>query len=96
MRMFGHACCSRGTSLATVKPEKAKPGQNQGQYTESSLPEPIAALVGTSDLGQRVTIALGKADSGLGLVAGIAIALVATMSDRTLQTWARRSQLPAG
>ncbi len=56
----------------------------------------IAALVGTSDLGQRVYIALGKADAGLGLVAGIAIALLATISDRTLQTWARNRQRPAG
>ena len=56
----------------------------------------IAALVGTRDLGQQVYIALGKADAGLGLVAGIAIALIATMSDRTLQAWARNKQRPAG
>ncbi len=54
----------------------------------------IAALVGTRDLGQQVYIALGKADAGLGLVAGIAIALIATMSDRTLQAWARNRQKP--
>jgi glycine betaine/proline transport system permease protein len=52
----------------------------------------IAALVGTRDLGQQVYVALGNANAGQGLVAGIAIALVATISDRTLQAWARRRQ----
>ena len=56
----------------------------------------IAALVGTRDLGQQVYIALGKADAGQGLVAGLAIALIATMSDRTLQAWARNRRTPAG
>ena len=55
----------------------------------------IAALVGTSDLGQQVYIALSKADAGLGLVAGLAIALMATISDRILQGWAKRQKLPA-
>jgi glycine betaine/proline transport system permease protein len=54
----------------------------------------IAALVGTRDLGQQVYIALGKADAGQGLVAGVAIALIATISDRTLQAWARNRQKP--
>jgi glycine betaine/proline transport system permease protein len=55
----------------------------------------IAALVGTSDLGQQVYIALGKADAGLGIVAGVAIALMATISDRILQGWAKRQSRPA-
>lgn len=45
----------------------------------------IAALVGTRDLGQQVYIALGKADLGLGLVAGLSISLVALVSDRLLR-----------
>ncbi|NEY91788.1 ABC transporter permease [Tabrizicola oligotrophica] len=45
----------------------------------------IAALVGTRDLGQQVFIALGKADLGLGLVAGFAIALLALIADRLLR-----------
>ncbi len=45
----------------------------------------IAALVGTRDLGQQVYIALGKADPGLGLVAGMAISAVALVSDRMLR-----------
>jgi glycine betaine/proline transport system permease protein len=54
----------------------------------------IAALVGTRDLGQQVYVALSKADAGMGLSAGIAIALIATMSDRIIQ--ASASRLPAG
>jgi glycine betaine/proline transport system permease protein len=50
----------------------------------------IAALVGTRDLGQQVYVALGKADTGLGLIAGLSIALVATTSDRMIQSWAKR------
>ncbi len=48
----------------------------------------IAALVGTRDLGQQVYVALSKADAGMGLAAGFAIALIATMSDRIIQAWA--------
>ena len=49
----------------------------------------IAAMVGTRDLGQQVYVALGKADTGLGLIAGLAIALVAMMADRIIQAWSR-------
>ncbi len=48
----------------------------------------IAAMVGTRDLGQQVYIALGKADTGLGLLAGVSIALVAMISDRIIRAWA--------
>jgi glycine betaine/proline transport system permease protein len=47
----------------------------------------IAAMVGTRDLGQQVYIALGKADAGLGLVSGLAIALLAIMTDRLIKAW---------
>ena len=46
----------------------------------------IAAMVGTRDLGQQVYVALGKADAGLGLVAGLSIAMVAMISDRILRS----------
>ena len=42
----------------------------------------ITALVGTRDLGQEVYIALTKADTGRGLVAGLAIAFIAIIADR--------------
>ncbi|WP_315928231.1 ABC transporter permease [Mesorhizobium sp. SP-1A] len=45
----------------------------------------IAALVGTRDLGQQVYIALGKADAGLGIMAGLAIAFLAILADRLTQ-----------
>ena len=45
----------------------------------------IAALVGTKGLGQSVYIALGKANTGLGLVAGFSMAFIAMIS-----SWPRR------
>lgn len=50
----------------------------------------IAALVGTRDLGQQVYVALGKADAGMGLVAGLSIAFLAILADRFVQSWVRR------
>ncbi len=47
----------------------------------------IAAMVGTRDLGQQVYIALGKADAGLGLIAGLSIAFLAMMGDRIIRGW---------
>ena len=42
------------------------------------------------ELGQLVYVALGKADAGLGLIAGLSIALVAMIGDRIIQAWARQ------
>ncbi|HWA48535.1 MAG TPA: ABC transporter permease subunit [Dongiaceae bacterium] len=53
----------------------------------------IAAMVGTKDLGQQVYIALGKANAGLGLTSGLAIALAAMMADRIIRGWAERRRL---
>jgi glycine betaine/proline transport system permease protein len=50
----------------------------------------IAALVGTQGLGQAVYLALGKANAGMGLVAGLSIALVAMVADRIIQSWSKR------
>ena len=47
----------------------------------------IAALVGTRDLGQQVYVALGKADAGMGLTAGLSIAFLAILADRLIQAW---------
>jgi ABC-type proline/glycine betaine transport system permease subunit len=55
----------------------------------------IAAMVGTRDLGQQVYIALGKADAGLGLIAGLAISLVAMIADRIIRAWCERQQAPS-
>ena len=48
------------------------------------------ALVGTRDLGQEVYAALAKADTGRGLVAGLAIAFIAIIADRLISAGAAR------
>jgi glycine betaine/proline transport system permease protein len=50
----------------------------------------ITALVGTRDLGQEVYIALTKADTGRGIVAGLAIAFIAIIADRLISAGAGR------
>ncbi|MFV0513253.1 MAG: ABC transporter permease [Jhaorihella sp.] len=52
----------------------------------------ITALVGTRDLGQEVYIALTKANTGAGIVAGLSVAFIAIISDRILTALARASQ----
>ena len=56
----------------------------------------ITALVGTRDLGQEVYIALTKADSGRGLVAGVCVACIAMTSDRLISAWSRRKKNELG
>ncbi|MGH6946914.1 MAG: ABC transporter permease, partial [Kiloniellales bacterium] len=55
----------------------------------------ITALVGTRDLGQEVYIALTKADTGRGIVAGLCVAFIAIIADRLIAAWAneRKRQL---
>ena len=50
----------------------------------------ITALVGTRDLGQEVYIALTKADTGRGIVAGLSIAFIAIIADRLISAGASR------
>ena len=45
----------------------------------------IAALIGTTGLGQSIFLALGQADIGLGVAAGAAMAILALVADRLLQ-----------
>jgi len=45
----------------------------------------IAALVGTTGLGQQIYIALSAADAGIGLSAGAGIAFIAMIADRILR-----------
>ncbi len=56
----------------------------------------ITALVGTRDLGQEVYIALTKADTGRGLVAGLAIAFIAIIADRLVHAGARQARIRFG
>jgi glycine betaine/proline transport system permease protein len=56
----------------------------------------ITALVGTRDLGQEVYIALTKADTGRGIVAGLSIAFVAIIADRLITAGAKRAKARLG
>ena len=93
----GHQCgCTPLQLLFQVKLPLAMPvmmlGLNQTIMAALSMVV-IAAMVGTRDLGQQVYIALGKANAGLGLTSGLAIALVAMMADRIIRGWAARRQV---
>jgi glycine betaine/proline transport system permease protein len=56
----------------------------------------ITALVGTRDLGQEVYIALTKADTGRGLVAGLSVAFIAIIADRLISAGAARLRARLG
>jgi len=56
----------------------------------------ITALVGTRDLGQEVYIALTKANTGQGIVAGLAVAFIAIIADRILTATTRRARRNMG
>ena len=51
----------------------------------------ICAMIGTRDLGQEVFIALSKADSGRGIVAGLAIAFIGIIADRLFNAWSAKA-----
>ena len=56
----------------------------------------ITALVGTRDLGQEVYIALTKADTGRGMVAGVCVAFIAIISDRLISAWSTTKKKELG
>lgn len=56
----------------------------------------IAALVGTNGLGQQVYIGLGDGDFGVGMTAGIGMAVLAMIADRMTQAVSRRKQQQFG
>jgi len=56
----------------------------------------ICAMIGTRDLGQEVFIALSKADSGRGIVAGLAIAFIGIVADRLFSDWTVRARARLG
>ncbi len=55
----------------------------------------IAALVGTNGLEQIVYIGLSDGNFGIGIIAGLGMAIIAIIADRTTQAWSRtrREQL---
>ncbi len=56
----------------------------------------IAALIGTTGLGQSIFLALGQADVGLGLAAGFAMAILALVADRIVQGFAEEQRKALG
>ena len=52
----------------------------------------IAALVGTNGLGQQVYIGLSDGDFGVGIVAGLGMAIIAMIADRMTQALSRGYQ----
>ena len=84
--------CSKSQLLWNVKIPLALPvimlGLNQTiMYGLAMLV--IAALVGTTGLGQLIYIGLSKANFGLGMIAGVGIAIIAMIADRMTQAWSR-------
>ncbi len=91
--------CTRGQMLWRVKLPLALPvmmlGLNQTiMYGIAMLV--IAALVGTNGLGQQVYIGLGDGDFGVGMVAGIGMAIIAIIADRLTQAWSKKRQEELG
>lgn len=91
--------CTRWQLLTKVKLKLALPeimlGLNQTIMFALSMLV-ITALVGTRDLGQEVYIALTKADTGRGLVAGLAVAFIAIIADRLIAAGAGRVKARLG
>ena len=56
----------------------------------------IAALVGTNGLGQQIYIGLGDGDFGVGMTAGIGMAVIAMIADRMTQAVSKRKQQQYG
>ncbi|MBX9457188.1 MAG: ABC transporter permease subunit [Rhizobium sp.] len=85
--------CTRWQILTRIRLKLALPeimlGINQTIMFALSMLV-ITALVGTRDLGQEVYIALTKADTGRGLVAGLAVAFIAIIADRLISASAAR------
>ncbi len=93
------AGCTRWQKLWKVQLPLALPeimlGVNQTIMMALSMLV-ITALVGTRELGQEVYIALTKADTGRGIVAGICVAFIAIIADRLIGSWARRRKAELG
>ena len=56
----------------------------------------IAALIGTTGLGQSIYLALGQADVGLGIASGAAMAILALVADRLVQGFANERRRALG
>jgi glycine betaine/proline transport system permease protein len=93
------AGCTRNQLLRKVQIPLALPhimlGINQTIMMALSMLV-ITALVGTRELGQEVYIALTKADTGRGIIAGVCVAIIAIIADRLIGAWALRRKREYG
>lgn len=91
--------CSRWQLLTKVKLPLALPaimlGLNQTIIYGIGMLV-IAALVGTNGLGQQIYKGLGDGDFGVGMTAGIGMAVLAMIADRMTQAVSRRRQEQLG
>ena len=85
--------CTRWQLLWRIQLPLALPeimlGINQVVFLALSM-DIIAAMVGTSDLGQEVFKALSKVDAGRGLMGGLAVAFIGIIADRLISAWSQR------
>jgi glycine betaine/proline transport system permease protein len=91
--------CTRAQILRKVQLPLALPhimlGVNQTIMMALSMLV-ITALVGTRELGQEVYIALTKADTGRGIIAGVCVAFIAIIADRMIGAWASKRKRELG
>jgi glycine betaine/proline transport system permease protein len=91
--------CTKRQLLTRIKLPLALPeimlGVNQTIMLALSMLV-ITALVGTRDLGQEVYIALTKADTGRGIVAGLSVAFIAIIADRLIAAGTLRAKRRLG
>ncbi len=93
------AGCTRNQLLRKVQIPLALPhimlGVNQTIMMALSMLV-ITALVGTRELGQEVYIALTKADTGRGIIAGVCVAFIAIIADRMISAYAAKRKREYG
>ena len=93
------AGCTRNQLLRKVQIPLALPhimlGINQTIMMALSMLV-ITALVGTRELGQEVYIALTKADTGRGIIAGVCVAFIAIIADRMIGAWVAKRKRDYG
>jgi glycine betaine/proline transport system permease protein len=93
------AGCTRNQLLRKVQIPLALPhimlGVNQTIMMALSMLV-ITALVGTRELGQEVYIALTKADTGRGIIAGVCVAFIAIIADRMINAWVAKRKREYG
>ena len=91
--------CTKWQILTRIKLRLAFPeimlGINQTVMLALSMLV-ITSLVGTRELGQEVYIALTKADTGRGIVAGLCVAFIAIITDRLINAGVARSRQRLG